>query len=378
MIPPQNPWYRRALASPHEAYARIEVWRAGTQVDELRYVDRAAPYTRRSPVFFNGAVRATLASRVTRTLDLTVPDWLYPWDTWELLNPYGTELRVFRGVRYGNGTPDEFAAFVGTVEEVSPPALGQCRLKASDTALRVAAAGFQAPMSSQVGALVVDEVERLILDANPLATFGTHSAITATVPQLAYDSDRGQALDSLAGSATAFWYTLANGDYVLRTVPWTAPLSQGVLQLTDGAGGTLLDAYPLRSTAGIYNQVTVVSDRPDGGPALYATASDTDPTSPTYTGGPFGVRSKPPVRITGASSQGQLAALAQVELRRSQALTASWSLTIVPDASIELGDPLGVAFRGREATQFATSFTLPLRPDGAMQVQGRDLVGVDA
>lgn len=377
MIPPRNPWYRKALAGPHEAYARVEVWRSGIQVDELAYVDRGTPYTRGAPVFFNGAVRATLASRVTRTMDLTVPESLYPWGTSDLLNPYGTELRAFKGVRYGNGSPDEFPVFVGTIEEASPPQLGQCRLKASDTALRVAAAGFRSPQAAQVGDRVLDEFERVVLDANPRATFGTHSAITALVPQLTYDSDRGQALDSLAGGASANWYTLPDGRYVMRLVPWTAPLTTAPLPLFDGPGGTLLDAYPLRSASGIYNQVTVLSDRTDGGPALYATASDVDLASPTRIDGPFGVRSKQ-VRVTGAANQGQLSALARVELARSQALTASWSLTCVPDASIELGDPLGVLFRGRDATQFAASFTMPLRPDASMQIQGRDLAGVDA
>lgn len=376
MIPPRNPWYRSALAAPHEAYSRVEVWRSGIQVDELAWVQRDAPYTRRAPVFYDGAVRATLASRVTRTMDLTVPEDLYPWSAKDMLNPYGTELRAFRGVRYGNDSPDEFPVFVGTIEEISPPQLGQCRIRASDTALRVAAAGFQSPMPSQVGDLIVDEFVRLVLDANPLAQFGTHSALTALVPQLSYDSDRGQALDSLAGAASANWYTLANGRYVIRTVPWTAPLTQNPLALADGPGGTLLDAFPVRSTSGIYNQVTILSDRPDGGAAFYATASDTDPTSPTFIGGPFGVRSQQ-LRVTGAVSQGQLQVAAAAALSRAKALTASWTLTCVPDGSIELGDALGVAFRSRVAVQFAASFTMPLKPDATMQIQGRDLAGVE-
>lgn len=377
MIPPQSPWYRQALAGPHEAYARVEIWRSGIQVDELAYVERDNPYTSGAPVFFGGSVRASLTSRVTRTLDLTVPEWLYPWGIHDLLNPYGTELRAFKGVRYGSGGVDEFPVFVGTIEEVSPPDLGKTTIKASDTALRVAAAGFVAPTPSQVGFLVLDEFERLVLDANPLAVFGEHSAITALTPQLSYDNDRGQALDSLATAAQANWYTLADGRYVMRFVPWTRPVTATPLQLADGDGGTLLTAFPVRGTAGIYNQVTVLSDRADGGPAFYASAADTDPTSPTYVGGPFGVRSKQ-VRVTGADSQGQLLGMAESELSRSRSLTASWQLTCVPDASLELGDPLRIAFRGRNVTQFAISFTLPLRPDASMQVQCRDLVGGEA
>lgn len=375
MIPPTDPGYRAALARSHEAYSRIEVWFNGIQRDELNWVQKAS-YSRQGSVFFTGSVRASLTSRVTRTMDLVVPEALYPWSTTDLLNPYGTELRAFKGIRYGSGTQVEFPVFVGTVEEVSPPR-GTCTVKASDTALRVAGAGFQSPMPSQVGHLVVDEVERLILDANPLATFGTHSAITTKVPTLAYDDNRGQALDNLADAATAYWYTLADGRYVLRLVPWLAPLTQTPLPMSDSEGGTLLDAFPVRSATGIYNQVTVVSDRADGGQALWATASDTNPASPTYNRGAFGVRSQR-IRLTGAAVQSQLDALARTQLDKSKALTESWQATCVPDASIELGDAAALTYRTRLATQFVASFSLPLGADQGMQMQMRDLVGVDS
>lgn len=378
MIPPRNPWYRQALAAPHEAYARVEIWRAGIQLDELAWRQTDSPYTRGVPVFYDGAVRATLASQVTRTLSLTLPDYLYPWLGTELLHPYGTELRAFKGVRYGNDSPDEFQVFTGTIEKISPPRRGQCALEASDIALRTAAAGFLFPMPSQVGDLIVDEFERIVLDAYPLATFGTHSPITDTVPPLAYDGDRGQALDSLAGAAVAFWYTLPDGRHVLRSVPWTVPVTTAPLLLADGPGGTLLEAHPVRAATGIYNQVVVLSDRSDGGPALWAQAADNDPASPTYVGGPFGRRTAPAIRVTGATNQGQLIAVARVALQRYRALTAAWEISCVPDASIELGDPLNVRYGGQKALQFATSFTLPLNPRAPMSIQGRDLAGVDA
>jgi hypothetical protein len=373
MIPPTNHWYRDALAGSHEAYARVEVWRAGIQVDELKWVNRSAPYDIRVPVFFGGSVRSTLNSRVTRQLSLTVPATLYPWSATDLLNPYGTELRVFKGVRYGNSSPDEFAAFTGTVEKVVPARLGTCTVSAADTALRVAGAGFPAPMPSSARSDVITEFERLVRNAYPAATFGAHSAITTKVPALSYDSDRGAALDSLAKAASANWYTLADGRFVMRTLPWLSSATITPIPLKDGHGGTLVNAYPNRSTDGVYNQVTVMSDRPDGGPALYATVSDTDASSPTYIYGPYGVRSLS-VRITGASSGDQLTYLAAALLKRAKALLEPWQVECVPDASIELGDAISIAFQGHEATQFVVGFTMPLEPQGTMQLDCRDIL----
>jgi hypothetical protein len=373
MIPPRNPWYRNALAGSHEAYARVEVWRSGVKVDELVWVDRSAPYSSSVPVFFGGSIRATLGSRVTRQLTLTVPDYLYPWKTTDLLNPYGQELRVFKGIRYGNNSPDEFAAFTGTIEQVRPVRNGVATLDAADTALRVSGAGFESPTPAQDGDPIVDEFERIVLDADPSAQFGTHDTFVERVPVLSYDSDRGAALDSLAKAASANWYTLADGRYVLRRVPWTADLTSAPIFLTDGDGGTLVDAYPTRSTSGIYNQVTVLSDRADGGAVLYATASDTDVTSPTWVGGPFGVRTLQ-VRVTGAANQQQLLSLAGTILQRSKVLTEAWQVSCIPDASIELGDALDLTFRGHHVVQFVSGFTMPLEPSGTMSVDCRDLL----
>lgn len=378
MIPPRNRFYREALAASAEPYSRVEIWRAGIQVDEMLWVNRQEPYTGNVPVYFDGSVRATLGSQVTRTMSLTVPGWMYPWEADDLINPYGTELRGFKGLRYGNGTPDEFACFVGTVEKVRPAQNGVCKVEAADTALRVASAGFLAPTPSNVGALILDEFERLVLQADPRAKFGEHDPITDLVPPLSYDDDRGAALDDLAKAASASWFTLGDGRYVMRWLPWTRPSPSAPVILTDGPGGTLLEAYPERSTDGVFNQYTVTSDRPDGGAPMYATAQDDDPTSPTWVLGPFGVRSAPTVRVTGATNQGQLLTLAKALLQRSRTLTSSWQITCRPDGSIELGDSLDVTYQERRAFQYAASFSIPLGPQGSMSIDGRDLSGSEA
>ena len=373
MIVSRNPFYRRALAAPHNAYSRVEIWRAGIQVDELVWRDTNQRYTRGAPVFFGGNMRATLASRVTRTLSLNVPDTLYPWDGTEILNPYGNELRAFRGIRYGNSSPDEFQIFQGPIMKARPPRNGEAVIEASDVTVRVSGAGFVAPLPSQVGDLVLDEFERLVLDVDPLATFGQHGPITDRVPVLAYDSDRGAALDNLAKTANAFWYALADGRYVMRRVPWSVLPTAQPIEMTDGEGGVLSSAFPERGSEGIYNQFTVISELSDGGKPIWATAADTDPTSLTYINGPFGVRSARPVRVTGAVNQGQLLSLAQALVKRSRARSSSWQITCVPDPSIELGDPLGIRFRSRTALQIVAGLTIPLEPTASMSIDGRGI-----
>jgi len=106
---------------------------------------------------------------------------------------------------------------------------------------------------------------------------------------------------------------------------------------------------------------------------MFATASDTDPSSPTYIFGPFGIRSTR-VRVTGAVSQSQLYSLARSLLVRARARTEAWQYNCVPDASLELGDLLSSSYRDHEASQYAAGFTVPLDTDGKMQIDGRDLM----
>lgn len=381
MIPSRFPRYREALARPHRALARVEVWRAGVQVDELVQGDvGSSPYTEsaRRPVFLTGSVRCTLNSRVTRVLTLVVPEYMYPWSTTDLLSPFGNELRAYRGIEYGDGSRDEFMVFRGPIVAPKPGSGGRLSITANDRAYLVGKAGFGAPSQSQVGSGLVAEVERLILQAVPDAQFGVHDTFTQQVPDLAYDDDRGQALDNLCKTADALWLAQADGKFVVRQVPWSAPPGQSPIVLTDGPGGTLFSAFPDRNADAIYNRVTVVSERPDGGPAMYATASDTDPTSPTYIGGPFGIRSPGPIRVTGAASQAQLYTLARSLLKRYKARVEAWQYSCVPDGSLELGDVLDSRYRDHVARQYAAGFNVPLDVDGKMEIDGRDLVDSEA
>lgn len=374
MIAARNRWYRDALAGSHEAYSRVEVWRQGVQVEELAWRARGSQvYNLAMPVFYGGSLRATLTSRITRQLTLSVPDYLFPWRATDLLNPYGQELRAFHGIRYGNSSPDEFPIFTGTIVSATPPKNGEVTIEASDNSFRVAGAGFASPVPSQTATPLVREFERLVRGAYPQAVFGTHSPITNRTPALAYDQDRGSALDGLAKAANAFWYTLANGAYVLRRVPWSVRPSTAPLALQDGPGGTLMTAFPNRNANGLYNRVTVVSDRSDGGTPLAAFAEDTDPASPTYVGGPFGPRAAPTVRLTGADNQQQLLTVARTLVQRTRAMADSWQVTCVADASIELGDPLDLSYRSHGAYQLVAGYSFPLGPKGAMSIDCRGL-----
>jgi hypothetical protein len=356
-----NPFYRRLLGAAHQHYVRVEVWNGTNTV--MLAEDQA---------FLDGDIRASLSSQVTRTLTMSVPDSFYPADPADLLAPYGNRLRVWRGVQVGSDiTTYVWEAFHGRIQEASDNGDGSVTIQAADRAQDVLDYGFQVPERSSVGATVQAEVIRLIGDAVPDATFGTFDVPMLTVPAETWENDRGGALDELATSVGGYWWALANGDYVLRTVPWTVAGSP-VITLTDATGGSVLEALASRSRSAVYNSWAVTGERADSTTPVYALREDLNPASPTYLNGAFGRRSNYAYLNT-PSDTGAVDNVARVKLQSSVALTENWSYTCVPDASVELGDVQRLLVRGRDVIQVVSDFALPLNM-GNMQVQTRSQV----
>ncbi len=344
-----DPAYRALLAAPHSPYTRVEVWREGVRIDE--YGEEGVPVV-------TGAISATLASQVTRQLSMSVDESLYPATDDALLAPYGNELRVFQGIKPGAGVPYEWQTFRGKIQEAE---LGDfsADLRASDRATEVKEAGFLRPDNSIVGDPVTSELRRLILDGVPSATFGTFDAVTNLTPQLTWEQDRGSACDDLTTASNTFWYALANGDYVMRFIPWTVEAT-AVVELTDGEGGSVSTATPIKSRENVYNSIVVIGERTDGTLPVYAVAQDLDPTSPTYVGGAFGVKTML-IRAQASVNQAQALSLARDTLRYAKALTQSWQITTTFDPAMELGDCIGITARGLQRdTQVVASFQFPL------------------
>jgi hypothetical protein len=379
MIAPQTSSYRQALAAPHNAYSRVELWKSGIRQEVFNQGDPYNAADWRRPVYFTGSIRATLNSRVARTLTMNVPAWLYPYDDDDLLDSFGSHLRCFRGIRYGDGSTDEFQTFSGPIKRVTAQPGDVAQVTAADLANEVILAGFSGPSQSDVGGNVVTEFQRLVSGGYPAATFGPSDTFVNTVPPLSYDTDRGAALDALAKAAGAFWYPLADGRFVIRRIPWTVPLSMQPLRMGSGdeaalgMAGTVTSALPDRGNDGVVNRLVISVERPDGSQPVFAVVQDDDPTSKTWVGGPYGVKAVT-IRITSADNAATALSAAKAAFARARARTETWRINCVPDASIELGDAIGLYWRGRYKLQLVAGFSLPLEANGAMSIDGRDLV----
>lgn len=356
--------YRRALAGSHRTYSRVEVWRQGIKLAD-------------SIDFSQGTVTATLTSRVSRNLNLTVPESMVPTfnDPEGLLTPYGNELRCFKGIELGDGNLQYvWPCFRGKITEVGDNGDGAVEVFAADRANDVVAAGFEVPTSSVVGSRVASEVRRLIVDAVPDATFRTEGEFPVPMPELSWEYDRGRALDEMAEAVGALWYADAAGEFLLRAVPWTVQ-PDALIDIYDGEGGIVQSAVGRVSNEGVYNSVTAIGERTDGTPPVYDNVKNTTETNPTRYDGPMGRRFKL-LRLQTPATIGAARGAARAYLKRSSALSEQWSWSQNPDAALELGDATRLHTRRRAGSvvQIVAGFSLPLHAEASMSVTGRQLV----
>lgn len=352
--------YQATLPYPHKRHTLIDVFQEGVKTASISDL-----------TFSEGSVTASLTSRVTRSVTLTFSDDDFPGDVDAILSPYVSVLRISTGIQYPNGLWEVFPVFTGRVAEPVRQADGTVTVRGDDQASDVVAFRFEAPQNTAPDVTVLEETERLILEAVPSATFGTHTVTDLPVPDLTWDEDRGQALDDLAEVLQGRWYSLGDGSFVVRLYPYVA--GTPVSAITDGPGGLVETATRALTRDGVFNSVTVVAERFDGTSPIRVTARNTDSTSPTMFGDRYGRVSKV-IKVQTPITSSAAQQLAVQQLAAASALSEQWSVNMVPDSTLEPGDTVTVSYRGQSAVQVIDSITYPLTTNGLMTLQTRSSV----
>lgn len=318
-----------------------------------------------------GTVSATARNRVRRTLSLTVPESLFPAGGTGLLTPYGTELRVYRGINYGDHT-EEVPVFRGRVDDVDDRNRfdGVAEVAASDYGATLNDARFEQPRAAPAGWATTAEITALITEAVPGATVVRTGTRDGTVAAgLSWDRDRGQAVDDLATSIGVEVWAGPDGTWHIGD---PSSLDQpAVWTLTDGADGTVVSDQRTVSRKGVFNCVIVILERADGSTPIQVTVTDNDPTSPTYIGGPFG-RVPRFYRSPLVTTELQARTAGQALLLRSTSLTRTRVVTCVPNPALEIGDRIDLSVAGTTEPHIVDAIGLPLGTDSpAMSITTR-------
>lgn len=356
---PSTALYKSTIHTPHRRAAYIDVYDIDGNVRALGV-----------PII-DGDVTANLTNRVTRSASFTLSDEWYPRTVEDPLSPYRAVVKIFAGLQYGNGVDEVFPVFTGRAYEAQRNANGSVSFRADDLAADVVACRFESPTNAVTGTMVLSQIQRLILQAVPQATFGTNDVEDAPTPKLTWDEDRGQALDDLSEATGGRWYALGNGDFVVREFIYAVGLP--VQEFMDGPQGLMSSASSTVTRDGTANSVVVVAERMDGTDPVRYVARDGNAASPTLFGGPFG-RVVQVIKVQTPLSSAQAQKLARTQLAAATALTEQWSADVVPDYTMEPGDTVRLGYRGLISDQIIDGINYPLLTQRPMRLVTRSSV----
>ncbi|MFD0276179.1 DUF5047 domain-containing protein [Kitasatospora sp. NPDC127111] len=346
-----------ALSTPHQVVVRVDGFLAGV------------PTVTDLPIE-GGSVTVDRGSKVRRTLSLTVADPAYlPWDAEDPLAVYGQQLVVSRGIKFPDGTVELCPLGTFRLDEPSGDVdMGPVTLTGKTLEAAVQDDRFTAPRSTAGYASTVAAITALIQETLPGAvvvnlTAGSRDQACAVVVWDA-QADRWDAVGQLATSMHAECYVDVLGRFVIADVPdlFTAT---PVWDVAEGPTGNLIAASRKLARAGVYNAVVASGESAVSGvPPVSAMVQDTDPTSPTRWGGPYG--RVPRFYSSGLlTSSAQCSAVAASMLRDAIAPNVETSISSLPNPALEAGDCLRLTYvGGRQERVLAQSFSVPLDVEG--------------
>lgn len=321
----------------------------------------------------DGAVTVDRGSKVRRSLSLTVANPRYlPWTELDPLAAYGQKLVVSRGIRFAGGQIETVPLGTFRINEPAGDTLyGPVTLTGQSSECYIIDDKFLAPTSTRGYATCMDAMEFLIRQTLPDAaivnlTAGTRNP-TCAVATWDSGADRWDAIRQIALSMQAEIYVDALDRFVIADIPDVSTASV-VWDIAEGEGGTLMSAARAMSRTAVYNAVVASGENvASGGAPASAIAYDTNPSSPTRWGGPFG---RVPKFISSAlwTSVGACQAAAGYELFDAVAPNVQLSISAIPNPALEAGDCIRIAHTGRKELAIAQAFSIPLTAEGSSTI----------
>lgn len=309
-----------------------------------------------------GSVQVDRGQAIRRTCTVTVADpTLIPRTPADQLATYGAQLRVSRGVEYGNADDVELVPLgVFRLDDVGGDVNeGPVTLSGKDLSAIVADDKFTAPYTAS--GTVVSAVTALVQRSIPTAAV-ISSIVDQGIGRRTFDveADPWVGCQEIASGAGAEVYCNPDGVFVIATLPDLATATP-VWEIAAAEGGAYIKANRGMSSAGVHNGVLARGENTsENAPPVQYLAVDGDLDSPTYWSGPYGRR---PDFFTSSTLTTTAACqnAATLKLAQAKAPNATGDISSLPNPALEAGDVLRVQHEdGSRELHQAASFTVPL------------------
>jgi hypothetical protein len=330
----------------------------------------------------DGDVKLTSTADVNGSVDFTISG-----DYWDVLQPYGAELFVERGVDFGDGTRELVPCGYYGIEEISRDSFGPVRVSGFDRSKRLQRKRVTYPTEFAAGTTHREIFDHLVNGQTPdgpsTTTYGMFLTGQVPITFTGYDPTLAKIGTSLSceDDCLAFLGKIADArGCVLRfgrtgalevALRNQAPGAVPVYTVKPGAGGNLVSWSQKVTRDGVYNYVIARGSDP-ATPTGYRLAYNADPTSPLYWAGPFGVVPRyyaSPLILSSAAAD----AAAESVLARYKGLPTSLSLMAVPNPALDPLDVIQATLGSSTATHLLDQVSIPLAGDQPVEIVTRTL-----
>lgn len=292
-----------------------------------------------------GDVTSSAGAEVRSVLTLNTPT-KWPSAAADLMAPYGNEIFVESGLRYGNGQ-EEWVGLgyyrINNPQQQDVPD-GLISLTCTDRWQGIIDGTFHTPRQFPASTVRSDLVSRLLTEVYPSALVEWDDPVVAagTIGKpLAVEEDRAGTIQEMMTALGKVGYFDYRGIFVIKTPAEVT--GAAVWTIDAGRNGVLTDISRSISREGVANIVVAESSSVDSSFPVRYVAADYGPNSPTRVDGPFGPVPKKfssPMLLTTA----QCRTAAETLLKKSLGLPYSINLGAIPNAALEPGDVIKVRY----------------------------------
>jgi len=359
--------FKSYLRENHIVVSKAEVWSVDQKLATLDISDGSVEVKAKS------AIRRTCSVTLTTTRELNS---LVPDNDFDLLTPFGNELRLFRGIQFDDGSVEYVPLGVFVIIDVVIQDTNdgvQIILAGDDRSLIVSRNKWTEPYQMVNGSLE-DSLADLLRDRYPDAQTN-FTATNVTINQVVLGTERNNdpwkdavEISELVGYDLFFD---ANGIVQLAPFP-TLDGSTIVANFKEGEETTILDLNRTISTRETYNGVIYIIEGAEVPVPIRVEVFDEDSTSPTYRFGKFG---EVPIFVNSnllrTESEAIIAASSLLNLYIGAQETISWNSLV--DPTLDVQDVVYIKAEGAKVDRVVIidSLSIPLTPEASMSAVAR-------
>lgn len=332
----------------------------------------------------DGSVSVDRTADIRRRCTVTCADrtgTVTPTSADSILTPFGTKLKLYRGVRFSDGSGTEvipLGVFMLSKSSVKDQVGGSpdISLEAYDLSRTISRAKFTDVYTIATGTNVIDAIKSLITRTLPDVLFDSVTTAMTLPAAVVFDAntDPWQAAGDMAVAVGCEIYFSASGRCVIAPPVDLDHLSAPVFSYIEGQGNTLLDLSASFTDDPGYNGVVLTGASPaDDAAPVRSVVWDSEPTSPTYHLGPYGeVPSF--TNDTNITTQEACDAAAASLLANLLGFSSQLSVTTAVNPALDVGDVVSVR-RGRSGINdvyAVDALSIPMRAAGTSSITLRN------